>query len=83
MIMFRNAEDEHVALGIANGMESAGATVIAITPDGEATHPGALAPHMRLVVWARITDGSQIDHVDEAIARERGFDEDDEETEDS
>jgi len=72
MILRRNAEDDVEALRVANTMEDYGALVIAITPDGEATYPGAMAPHCRLVVWARIEDDAQqIARLDRAIANYR------------
>ena len=39
--MTRNAEDDYDALTMINAMESVGATVVALTPPGISTTPGA------------------------------------------
>lgn len=69
-IMVRSAEDDFEALRTANAMESAGARVFAITPNGTATYPEALAPHDRFRVWCKVADDSVIDSVDVAISKE-------------
>lgn len=69
-IMVRLAEDDFEALRTANAMESAGACVFAITPNGTATYQGALAPHDRFRVWCKVTNDSVIDSVDVAISKE-------------
>ena len=65
--MVRKAEDDLAALLMINAMESAGARVVAITPNGAATYPGAMALHQRFQVWARVSDDDHIDRVDKAI----------------
>lgn len=72
MFMKRDAEDEISALRIADAMESVGATVVAITTNGEATYPGAMASHQRFIVWARINDSEHADRVDGALEQELG-----------
>lgn len=69
-IMMRNAEDDFTALKIAEAMEKAGATVITLTPHGEAQYPAALAPHVRYIVWARVRDDAHIREIDQAIDAE-------------
>jgi hypothetical protein len=69
-IMFRSAEDDYCAMITANAMESAGAGVFAITPHGTSTHDGALAPHQRFQVWAKVESDDKIAAVDAAIERE-------------
>jgi hypothetical protein len=71
-IMMRGAEDDFIAMQTANGMEAAGATVFSITPNGQRTYPGALAPHTRFIVWAKVGNDEMIDMVDRAIGKELG-----------
>jgi len=69
-IMMRSAEDDFVAMRTANGMEKAGAVVFSITSNGERSHFGAMAPHTRFIVWAKVANDEMIDVVDESISRE-------------
>lgn len=69
-MMVRSAEDDFAALTMMNAMESEGATVFAITPDGLGQYDGALAPHQRFKVWAKVEKDADINAVDEAIERE-------------
>lgn len=69
-IMMRPAEDDFAALKTADAMEKAGATVITVTPNGQAQYPTALAPHTRYIVWARVTGDAHIAEVDVAIEAE-------------
>lgn len=71
-VMMRSAEDDFAALKTADAMEAAGATVITLTPNGQAQYPTALAPHVRYIVWARVRDDAHIAAVDKAIAAEFG-----------
>lgn len=41
-IMMRSAEDDFAALKTADAMEKAGATVITLTPNGQAQYPAAM-----------------------------------------
>lgn len=66
-IIMRLANDHFIALQIANGMEEAGANVFNVTSNGQATYDGALAPHTRYVVWAKVKNDKMADLVDEAI----------------
>lgn len=68
--MVRSAEDDFDALRMMNAMESAGATVFALTPNGTATHDGALAPHQQFQVWAKVESDDKIAAVDVAIEKE-------------
>ena len=65
--MVRSAEDDFNALRMIDAMEAAGAIVVALTANGTATYDGALAPHNRFQVWARVQNDDHIDRIDEAI----------------
>lgn len=69
-IMVRHAESDFDVLKISNAMESVGAVVFAITNDGTSTYQGALAPHNRFQVWAKITSDDMCDVVDAAVEKE-------------
>lgn len=65
--MVREAEDSLVAMLTANGMEAAGANVISITYNGQHQHYGAMAPHSRFIVFAKVRDEAHIRKIDRAI----------------
>lgn len=69
-LMKRNAEDDFYALLMCDAMERAGATVVAITPNGTDKYSGAIDPHVRFIVWARVRDDAHIKAVDREIDSE-------------
>lgn len=70
-MMARHAEDDMDAIQISNGMLSAGARVVSVVGNGTATHFGAMAPHMRFLVFAEVQDHAHVQRVDYAITHAR------------
>jgi hypothetical protein len=66
-LMNRTAESDFIAMLTAQAMEDEGAQVISITYDGSDTHPNALVPHSKFIVFARARDWAHIKRIDEAI----------------
>ena len=66
-IIMRNAETDFEAMKIADAMLSCGADVFSVTFDGQRTHHGAMAPHSRFIVWAKVENREHITRIDEAI----------------
>jgi hypothetical protein len=68
-IMCRRAEDDFEAMLTAQGMEDAGVNVFSISGNGQDTHPGALSPHTRYVVWGKALCDDHISKADDEISR--------------
>ncbi len=64
----RTAEDQWDVPLVAEAIESCGGEVVAINSIDQATHEGALKPHWRYEIWARV-EPDTFDEIDEAIEK--------------
>ncbi len=70
MFMLRSGEDDFETLKTIDVMEAEGAVIVAITPNGMAQHVGAMVPHQRFQIWARVADSAHIKRIDAAISKD-------------